>query len=131
MKTTCFVMLAVASFGLSVSAWADSGKACDVQSLQRASKVFATCAACHSTDPSGKSGIAPNLRGVVGRGIGKAHGFPYSSELASEKGVWTAEKLDKFLASPATMYPKTQMAFAGLKKQEDRDAVICYLEQTK
>src|SRR5512140_3742433 len=40
--------------------------------------VFQRCAACHSIDPSGRNGLGPNLRGVVGRGSGKAPGFAYS-----------------------------------------------------
>jgi len=40
---------------------------------------------------------------------------------------WGYAELDEFLTKPKKYIPKTKMAFNGLKKQEDRAAVIEYL----
>jgi cytochrome c len=41
--------------------------------------------------------------------------------------TWSAETLDRYLTDPLTMVPTTYMAFTGLKRPQDRDALICYL----
>jgi cytochrome c len=45
--------------------------------------------------------------------------------------VWTPAVLDTYLAAPAATVKGTKMAFAGLKKPEDRAAVIAYLQTGK
>ena len=42
---------------------------------------------------------------------------------------WNDETLHTYLENPKAMVPGTKMAFVGLKKQDDRDDVIAYLEQ--
>lgn len=99
--------------------------------MNRARKLYMTCAACHNNDDSGQHAAGPNLKGVVGRPIGKAQGFAYSMALRKAKGSWTPERLDAFLKSPATEVPGTNMAYAGLSKDEDRAALVRYLQSTK
>ena len=49
-----------------------------------------------------------------------------------EKGAtWTEDELFKYLENPLTYMPKTKMAFAGLKDEQDRLDVIAYLKQFK
>jgi cytochrome c len=74
--------------------------------------------------------VGPNLWGVVGRQSGSARGYQYSPALAKLNVIWTADTLNDFLAMPATYAPGTQMAFDGLPKKLDRDAVICFLSLT-
>lgn len=98
---------------------------CDAE---RGKRVFAnTCQICHSVERGGGHIVGPNLNGVVGRALGKATGFDYSSDLASAKAKWEGGRLDRFLDAPQEMFPGTSMAFAGLKIAEDRRAVVCYL----
>ena len=48
---------------------------------------------------------------------------------AAEQGlVWTDEEMAAFLAKPKAYMKGTRMSFAGLKKQDDIDAVIIYLK---
>ena len=42
--------------------------------------------------------------------------------------VWNAETLDGYLANPKKYLKGTKMAFAGLKKEKDRQNIIAYLE---
>lgn len=101
---------------LLVSADADAGK----------SKARA-CVSCHNFTSGGPNRIGPNLWGIVGRDIASKPGFTYSSAMQSQSGDWTYEQLFDYLASPARSIPGTKMSFAGLRRPEDRAAVIKYL----
>jgi cytochrome c len=41
--------------------------------------------------------------------------------------TWTTESLGKYLTDPQAMVPATYMAFTGLKRNDDRSALICFL----
>ena len=93
-------------------------------------KVFKKCAACHKVGEGAKNASGPVLNGVLGRLAGAAEGFKYSSAMAEAGAngtVWDAATIDAYLADPKGFIPKNKMSFAGLKKPEDRAAVIAYL----
>ena len=85
------------------------------------------CVSCHDFTRGGPNRIGPNLWGVVGRGVAAHAGFAYSPAMKGHGGSWTYENLFDFLASPGRDVPGTKMAFAGLRRPEDRAAVIKYL----
>lgn len=89
-----------------------------------------TCAACHTVEP-GKNRIGPSLAGVVGRKAGTAQGFKYSDAMAKSGITWNDETLDKYLTDPKGLVPGNKMAFAGLKKEDERKDVISYLDTVK
>jgi cytochrome c len=93
--------------------------------------IYAKCAACHDIKAGGANGIGPALHGVVGRAIGSAAGYTYSSALKSKGGNWDAAALDAYITAPAKYAPGTKMAFAGLSKPEERKAVIEYMAAQK
>lgn len=95
--------------------------------VAKGEKVFKKCQSCHKLE-EGANGTGPSLWGVVGRPIGSMAGFGYSGKLP-EGQDWTAENLFHFLESPKKFAPGTSMGFAGLKKPEDRAAVIAYLNE--
>ena len=82
------------------------------------------CGACHSFQESGTAKIGPPLWGVVGRDIASVEGFSYSDALAGKEGAWDYQNLYAFLAVPREWAAGTKMAFAGLKKPEERADVI-------
>jgi cytochrome c len=94
-------------------------------------KVFAKCKACHIVDED-KNKIGPGLKGVVGRKAGTHEGFKYSKAM-TEAGagglVWDEANLDKYLTDPKAFLKGNKMAFAGLKKEDERANVIAYLKQ--
>jgi len=94
-------------------------------------QVFKKCAACHAVGPEAKNRVGPNLTGVVGRTAGTEADFSYSDAMvaAGEDGlVWDEAKLSEYLANPRAMVKGNTMAFVGLRSEEDRKAVIAYLE---
>jgi cytochrome c len=85
------------------------------------------CAACHNFEEGGPAKIGPPLWGLIGRDIASVEGFSYSDALTGKEGAWDYQKLDAFLAEPRGWAPGTKMAFAGVKKPEERADVILYL----
>lgn len=90
-------------------------------------KVFNKCKVCHSLE-AGENKIGPSLAGVVGRAAGTVEGFKYSDAMKEAGLTWDEETLDKYLADPKGFIPGNKMAFAGLKKEADRENVIAYIE---
>lgn len=72
----------------------------------------------------------PTLLGVIGRATASSPGFNYSPALKKLGGKWTPERIDAFLQGPQRFAPGTRMAFSGLRKPEDRAAIIAYLKST-
>ena len=105
-------------------AWA--GDPCD---LDRGESMYTKCAICHSVTAEEGHTLGPNLAGVIGRDIGAFEDFPYSIALEAKAGIWTEAALDEFMENPMANVPGTTMGFAGLRKPEDRAALICYLSQ--
>jgi cytochrome c len=92
--------------------------------------AFKKCAACHTTEQGGANKVGPNLWDIVNRPAAAHPGFGYSSGMRAfaESGhVWDFDTLSDFLTAPKAVVKGTAMAFAGLKKPEERADVIAYL----
>jgi len=87
----------------------------------------AHCGGCHVVEDGDSHGIGPDLHAVLGRKIGGAAEFQYSPALHGKPGTWTDEKLDAFLASPASFAPGTSMRFPGLPDPASRQKIIAFL----
>ena len=92
-------------------------------------KIFKKCAACHSINKGGAHKIGPALYNVVGRKIGGEAEYKYSKALVEYNKEWNFEELNGFLIKPTKWIKGTKMAYAGLRKEEDRASIIKYLNQ--
>ena len=94
-------------------------------------KVFKKCKACHANGAGAKNKVGPELNGVVGRPWGSIEGFKYSDAFMEKfffNFAGTTENLHSYLADPKGFIPGNKMSFAGLKKPEEVDDVIAYLQ---
>lgn len=89
--------------------------------------MWAVCSACHAVAP-GEHGIGPSLAGVFGTKAGAKAGFAYSDAMKSSGLTWNQATLDRYLTDPRGVVPGTTMAYAGLKNDAQRAAVIDYLK---
>ena len=95
--------------------------------IGRGERVVAQCRACHTFEAGGANGIGPNMHDVFGRAVASHAGFAYSDAMAAHGGNWDYMALNDFLRSPAQNVRGTKMAFAGLRNDQDRVAMIAYL----
>lgn len=105
---------------------ADRLKTADAAAGEKTAKV---CTACHSFANTGDNKVGPGLWEVVNRKPGSHDGFKYSQGMTTfgETHTWDYATLDVYLTNPKAEVPGNKMAFAGLKKPEDRANVIAYL----
>ena len=93
-------------------------------------QIYKKCMACHSvTDTTNK--VGPHLVGLVGRNVASVEGFKYSDsmkEFAATGAVWDEATLSAYLESPKAVVAKTKMAFAGLKKEDERANLVAFLK---
>ncbi len=105
---------------------ADRGKALFQQS----------CAVCHATGQNTGGAIptvagqGPLLAGVMGRQAATVAGFGFTKALEASHLTWDASTLDKFLASPPTLVPGTNMVIV-IPSAADRADLIAFLATLK
>lgn len=97
----------------------------------RGAKVAKKCASCHNIAKGAAAKVGPNLYAVVGRAKGSMAGFSYSEGMKGKGGSWDRDSLNQFLTKPKEYIAGTKMAFAGLKKPQDRADVILFLESQR
>lgn len=110
---------------------ADAAAAPDPELVAAGEKVFRKCKACHMVGEGAKNRVGPVLNGVMGATMGGHDDFKYSGvfeDAAAEDRVWDDAAMAEFLAAPKSYMKGTKMSFAGLKKEEDIDAIIAYLK---
>lgn len=93
----------------------------------RGARTFKLCVSCHLLEEGAGHRVGPNLAGFFGREAGTAEGFAYSTALEEADFIWTPEQLDAWLANPRSFLPGNRMSFSGVRRDDDRNAVIAYL----
>jgi len=97
--------------------------------LNLGAQLIGRCTACHTFDKGKPNGVGPNQYGLVGRKVASAPGFTYSDAMQKKGGTWGFQELSDYLSNPQKAVPGNRMAFAGLKKPEERAALIAYINK--
>lgn len=118
----CFIGLILASFSVRA------------QNIEAGKKVFRKCIACHMVGTGAKHRIGPHLNNMIGRKVAGEQNYRYSRgmiEYAKIQEMWDMAALDVYLTNPRRAVAGTRMSFAGLRKKQDRDDVLAYIDQFK
>ena len=100
--------------------------------VAKGEQAFKKCQACHAVGPNAANKVGPQLNGIVGAKWARIEGYSYSQDLTAGRDqgkVWDDAALHAYLENPKSMAPKGKMAFAGIKKEDERTDVIAYLKQ--
>lgn len=97
--------------------------------LANGESVWRQCRACHVHDAEQNRG-GPHLVNIIGREVGTVDGWRYSRALSEHGGVWTVDSLLAWLENPDSYIPGNQMAFRGLRNEQDRIDVLGFLNDS-
>ena len=118
--------------------WIIFGLALAITNAYAIDKEFRKCAGCHKIEEGKKGGMGPNLWCIYGSTAGQVDGYRYSKWLKESGIVWTRESLQAWLSDRKTREEyfgkdvfKTKMMWTGIKKEEDMNVILDYLEKQK
>jgi cytochrome c len=86
--------------------------------------VLRDCAVCHRLSADGPERSAPSLWNLAGSAQASAPWFGYSPALARQRGVWTADAIDAYLADPLGHLPGTSKSLSRLRDADQRRRVL-------
>jgi cytochrome c len=93
--------------------------------------AYQKCYACHALEPGRNDLSGPSLHRILGGRIA-ARPFDYSPalrRLAKRQRRWDAALLDRFIADPEAVAPRTSMTFTGISEPRERADLIAYLRR--
>jgi cytochrome c len=93
-------------------------------------RAYQKCYSCHALEREGEKLQGPSLHQIVGRRIAAEAGFAYSPALrafAQRQPRWTPELLERYVADPEALVPRTSMTFHGISDAKERRALVEYL----
>lgn len=128
MRRLVLGMVMAAAASMPTMAFAEAGNA------EAGQRVFNQCRACHTINEGGRSGVGPNLWGIVGRRAGAVEGFRYSSnmrELAAGGLTWTDDRLRAYIQNPKSVVPQGSMSYVGLRNDTQLNDLMAYLAAQK
>ena len=115
---TLFVMAVAAATSGALAQDADAGKT-----------SFNKCLACHAIGENAKNKVGPVLNGLDGRKSGTVEGYSYSDANKNSGITWNKETFLEYIRDPKGKIPGTKMAFAGIKNENEANALWAYIAQ--
>jgi len=100
-----------------------------VKAVSRGEKLYSRCKTCHTLKDGGKHRVGPNLWDIYGKKAGSRTDFAYSKAMLASDVIWTDETIDAYITKPAAFMKGNRMTFVGIRKAEDRAALLEYLRE--
>ena len=99
------------------------------QDLAAGETSFKKCLPCHRVGPDAKNLVGPLLNGLEGRKSGTIEGYNYTEANKNSGIVWDEKTFAEYITDPRAKIPGTKMVFAGIKSENERNALWAYLKQ--
>jgi cytochrome c len=99
------------------------------QDLAAGETSFKKCLPCHRVGPDAKNLVGPVLNGLEGRKSGTIEGYNYTEANKNSGIVWDEKTFAEYITDPRAKIPGTKMVFAGIKSENERNALWAYLKQ--
>ena len=99
------------------------------QDLAAGETSFKKCLPCHRVGPDAKNLVGPVLNGLDGRKSGTIEGYNYTEANKNSGIVWGEKTFAEYITDPRAKIPGTKMVFAGIKSENERNALWAYLKQ--
>jgi len=96
--------------------------------LARGARLYKRCQTCHTLEQDGRHRVGPNMWNLFGSTAGQKEGFAYSKAMSESGIVWDEETLSAYIENPRKFMPGNRMSYAGLRKPEDRAAVLAFIK---
>ena len=99
----------------------------------RGERAYRQCYSCHAIEP-GEQYSAPSLHNLVGRPIASEPGFAYSPALralAAREKRWTLPLLDRFMADPGKVAPRSNMTVFAIPNPQERADVLAFIARPR
>lgn len=97
------------------------------QDMTAGANSFKKCAACHDVGPTAKNKVGPVLNGLDGRKSGSVAGYNYSDANKGSGITWDEANFLDYIKDPKAKIPNTKMVFAGIKKEDEANALWAYI----
>jgi cytochrome c len=99
------------------------------QDLAAGENSFKKCLPCHSVGADAKNKVGPILNGLEGRKSGTIEGYNYTDANKNSGITWDDKTFAEYITDPRAKIPGTKMVFAGIKSENERNALWAYLKQ--
>lgn len=114
---------------LFVIATATGASNAQAQDADAGKTSFNKCLACHAIGENAKNKVGPVLNGLDGRKSGTVEGYSYSEANKNSGITWNKETFLEYIRDPKAKIPGTKMAFAGIKNENEANALWAYIAQ--
>jgi cytochrome c len=88
---------------------------------------FKKCLACHAIGEGAKNKVGPLLNGLAGRKSGTIEGYAYSDANKNSGLTWDEATFKSYIKNPREKIPGTKMVFAGIKSEQEINALWTYI----
>lgn len=104
-----------------------AGSGALAQDADAGKSSFNKCRACHDIGEGAKNKVGPVLNGLDGRKSGSVEGYSYSDANKNSGITWNKETFIEYIKDPRAKIPGTKMVFAGIKNENEANALWAYL----
>ena len=117
------------SLAIACTLLAGSAAGALAQDIAAGENSFKKCLPCHRVGEGAKNLVGPLLNGLEGRKSGTIEGYNYTEANKNSGITWNEDTFKEYITDPRAKIPGTKMVFAGIKSENERNALWAYLKQ--